>query len=99
MTSETRVDANGFVLPVGWALYTVDCSCEVSGRSKHIIVCIRRDQDGLEWFMGLDEERREVERLYVYTEAPTIQQAIDKAALIVDTKVSNGEESDIAGEA
>ena len=79
------------VIPAGWVFYSADASIQSSNPRRPMTAMIKRDVDGVQWWLQLTEEEKERTSLYSTGAGMTltlaIQNAVDTILSAADTEV------------
>lgn len=87
-------EAVASLIPKGWVFYSADASIQSSNPRRPMTAMIKRDVDGVQWWLQLTEEEKERTSLYSTGAGMTltlaIQNAVDTILSAADTEVKNG---------
>lgn len=79
------------VIPAGWVFYSADASIQSSDPRRPMAAMIKRDVDGVQWWLQLTEEEKEATPLYSSGAGMTLTLAIQNAVAAIlsaaDTEV------------
>lgn len=71
------------LIPNGWVFYSADASIQSSNPRRPMSAIIKRDADGVQWWLQLTEEEQESTPLYSSGAGMTLTQAIQSAAAAI----------------
>jgi len=70
-------------IPAGWVFYSADASIQSSDPRRPIGVMLKRDIDGVQWWLQLTEEEKERTQLYSSGAGMTLELAIQNAVAAI----------------